>query len=131
MDNFYRENILDHYRNPRNFSDEKLEYNNEVGNPLCGDRIGMGIKIKASKTQSFKEENNIIEDIHFWGEGCAVSMSSASMFTEFVKGKTTEEAKKIGKEKILEFLGIELTPTRLKCALLPLEVFQNTLALVK
>lgn len=135
MDNFYRENILDHFRNPRNFGKLKnpdLTYEEE--NTLCGDRIGMGIKIKNQSVRQAQDKNSKgknIEEIKFWGEGCAISMATASMLTEEAKGLSVEEIKNLKKEKILKLLGIELTPTRLKCALLPLEVLHKTLALVK
>lgn len=117
----YRENILDHYKNPRNFGRLKnpaASY--EAGNPLCGDVIGMEIKVRSK----------IIDDIKFWGEGCAISQASASILTEKVKGKNLEEIKKIGKEGVLKMLGIQLSPVRLKCALLPLEVLQKAITLV-
>jgi len=122
----YRENILDHYKNPRNFGRlEKPGASYEAGNPLCGDTIGMDIKLI-----THNPELQTIGEIKFWGEGCAISQASASMLTEKVKGKSLEEIKKIGKEEILKMLGIELSPVRLKCALLPLEVLQKTIALL-
>lgn len=121
----YRENILDHYKNPRNFGRlEKPGASYEAGNPLCGDVIGMEIKT------IIHHPSSVIQDIRFWGEGCAISQASASMLTEKVKGKNLEEIKKIGKEEILKMLGIELSPVRLNCALLPLEVLQKTIALL-
>lgn len=97
-------------------------------NPFCGDKIEIDVKIK-NKEQRTK--NRIIEDIKFRAEGCAISMASASMLTERVLGKNIKDIKKLNTEDILEMLGITLTPTRLKCALLPLEVLHKTLALVK
>jgi len=125
MDDLYRENILDHFKNPRNYgklNDPDFEADEE--NISCGDRIGMQIKLKNSMPKS-------IEEIKFHGEGCAISMASASLLTEKVKGKTLEDAKKIGKDDIMKMLGVTLTPTRLKCGLLPLEVLSRTLSLVK
>lgn len=72
-----------------------------------------------------------VKEIKFWGEGCAISQASASMLTERIKGKITEEIKKITKDDILSMLGVQLSPTRLKCALLPLEVLQKVMALVE
>ncbi len=123
MDNFYRDNILDHYKNPRNFGRLKkpdVSYSEE--NVTCGDKIGMELKFKVQNSK-FK----IIEDVRFWGEGCAVSMASSSLLTQKVKGMDVLRVKNLGKEDILKLLGIELTPTRLKCALLPLEVLQKAL----
>jgi len=126
MDSIYRENILDHYKNPRNFGRlDRFDVTAEEYNPFCGDRIGMDIK--------WKMENGKwkIKEINFYGEGCAISMASASMLTENVKGKNLNDIKKLGTPDILKILGIDLTPTRLKCALLPLEVLHKTLALAK
>lgn len=123
MDDFYRENILDHYKNPRNFGRMKnpdIFYEEE--NPFCGDKIGMEIK--------WKIENGkwkIVKDVKFYGEGCAISMATASMLTGKVKGKSLQEIKKLKPKDILKLLGVNLTPTRLKCALLPLEVLDKTL----
>lgn len=127
MDDFYRENILDHFKNPRNFGriknpDAQLVENN----PFCGDKIGMGIKLKI-KNSKFKA----IKDIKFFGEGCAISMASASMLTEEVKNKSWANIIKLDRDYILKLLGIELTPTRLKCALLPLEVLHKVVNFVK
>ncbi len=121
MDNLYRDNILDHYKNPRNFGKlEKPDASAEENNPLCGDKIGMQIKLQ---TTNYKLQT--IKDINFYGDGCAISTASASMLTEKMKGKNIHEIKKLKTQNILEMLGIELTPTRLKCALLPLEVLQK------
>lgn len=130
MDDLYRQNILDHFKNPRNYAKmENPDFETEAENIFCGDRIGMGIKVSSRGRSAFGRK--IIEEIKFHGEGCAISMAAASMLTEIVKGKKIEEVKKIGKEDILKMLGTSFTPTRLKCALLPLEVLQKTLVLVK
>lgn len=143
MDNFYRENILDHYRNPRNFGPlVKSDLGGEDANISCGDRIGIQIKVKSpfgpSSVREFtprssgrgqKSKVKNIEDIRFYGEGCAISMASASLLTEKVKGMEVEKVKKLGRKDILNLLGIELTPTRLKCALLSLEVLQKVVNL--
>lgn len=122
MDNFYRENILDHYKNPKNFGKIKNpDFSSEENNPLCGDKIGMQIKCNVQNSK------RRINDIKFYGEGCAISVASASMLTEKVKGKTIKEVRKLKTDDILNLLGIELTPTRLKCALLPLEVLHKTI----
>lgn len=116
MDDFYRENILDHYRHPRNAGKlEQPTHSHEEHNPLCGDVIRMDLHVN---------ENNIIDQVAFTGKGCAISQASASMLTEMIQGKSLEEAKQIGKEQILEALGIEIGPVRLKCALLSLKVLK-------
>ena len=113
--NMYTELILEHYRNPANFGtlkDCNLESYDE--NPICGDKIRM----------QFKISNNEIEEIKFSGDGCAICMSSASMLTSHVKGMKLGEAKRVSKDDVFKLLGIELTPVRIKCALLPLKVLK-------
>ena len=127
MDNFYRENILDHYRNPKNFGRiENPDVASEEVNSLCGDKIGMQIKFKSQSCHGGTQVKSI-EEIGFYGEGCAISTASASMLTEKVKGMEIGNVKKLDAKDILKMLGIELTPTRLKCALLPLEVLHKAI----
>jgi nitrogen fixation NifU-like protein len=122
----YRENILDHYKNPRNFGRlEKPDASYEEGNPLCGDVIRMEIKGRKMEDGRWK-----MEEVKFWGEGCAISQASASMLTERVKGESFEKIKDLTKDDVVSMLGIELSPIRIKCALLPLEVLQKAIALV-
>ena len=116
MDDFYRENILDHYRHPRNAGAlENATHSHEEDNPLCGDVIRIDLHVN---------DDNVIDEVAFKGKGCAISQASASMLTEMIKGKTLDEAKQIGKEDILEALGIEIGPVRMKCALLSLKVLK-------
>jgi nitrogen fixation NifU-like protein len=115
LDDFYRQNILDHYQNPRNFGTlDKPDISAEDSNPLCGDKIRIDLLVK----------NGTIEDVRFSGVGCSISRAAASMLTEEVKGKTLEEVKAIGRDEVLEMLGIELGPVRLKCALLALKTLK-------
>jgi len=119
MDDFYKENILDHYRNPRNAGVlETPTYSHEEHNPFCGDVLRIDLHVN---------DQNIIDQVAFKGKGCAISQASASMLTEMLKNKTVEEAKAIGKEDILEALGIEIGPVRMKCALLSLKVLKGGL----
>ncbi|TMC96355.1 MAG: SUF system NifU family Fe-S cluster assembly protein [Chloroflexi bacterium] len=114
-DQFYREYILDHYKNPRNFGRlEKPDITHEEDNPLCGDVVGM----------DFKVTDGVIEDVRFHGRGCAISQASASLLTERLKGMALEDAKKIDKHDVLGELGIEISPARIKCALLSLKVLK-------
>ena len=116
MDDMYREVILDHYKNPRNFGTlDPADISYEDDNPLCGDKIRIDLRL---------DENNRIKEAAFSGHGCAISQASASMLTEEILGKTLDEVKQLGKEQILELLGIELGPVRLKCALLSLKVLK-------
>jgi nitrogen fixation protein NifU and related proteins len=114
-DQFYREFILDHYKNPRNFGRlEGADISHEEYNPLCGDLVGMDFLVR----------NGVIEDVRFHGRGCAISQASASLMTERLKGKSLEEARAISKDDVLEELGIDISPARLKCALLSLKVLK-------
>ena len=125
MDYLYREVILDHFKNPRNYGKIKNPSASfSLYNPACGDKIEMQIKLE---TRNSKQENRIIEEIKFGGEGCAISTASASMLTEKVLGRNIIDVQKLKTEDILKMLGITLTPTRLKCALLPLEVLHKAL----
>ena len=118
MDNLrdlYQEVILDHNRRPRNFGPlTAANHQAEGDNPLCGDVIGMDFRIK----------DGVIEDIRFHGRGCAISQASASLLTERLKGIPLEDAKKIGKADVLGELGIDISPARIKCALLSLKVLK-------
>jgi nitrogen fixation NifU-like protein len=111
----YKDIILDYYRNPRNFGDlQNPDVRAKDSNPLCGDIIEMQLKINDGK----------VGDIRFKGKGCAISQASASMLTEVVKGKTLDQIKAMGKPDVLQLLGIDPGPTRIKCALLGLKVLK-------
>lgn len=114
----YQEIILDHYRNPHNFGSLKNPTKkSETQNPSCGDKLTMEIV----------EKKGIVTEIAFKGEGCVISMASASMLTDFAKGKSTDELKKLKPETIINMVGIELGPSRLRCALLSLETLQKVI----
>ncbi len=114
-DSIYREIILDHYQNPRNRGIlDPNDYTYEDNNPLCGDEIRIDVRVK----------DGAVDVIAFSGQGCAISQASASILMELVEGKSLDEVKMIGKEELLEELGIELSPARLKCALLSLKVLK-------
>ena len=117
-EDMYRENILDHYKRPRNRG--KMagpDSSAHDTNPLCGDEISMFLKVKGGK----------LEDVKFEGTACAICIASASMLTEEAMGRGMEEARKLGKERLLSLVGIDPGPARLKCALLPLKVFKLAL----
>lgn len=112
----YSELILDHYQNPRNFGHlDNPTHKAQGSNPLCGDKITIETIIKDEK----------IIAIRFSGSGCAISMASSSLLTTFVKGKSKKDLKKIDKDFIIKMIGINLGVNRIKCALLPLAVFQK------
>jgi nitrogen fixation NifU-like protein len=114
-DHFYRESIIDHYKNPRNYGRlEHPDITHEENNPLCGDVVGM----------DFRVSDGVIEDIRFHGRGCAISQASASLLTERLKGLPLDDARKIGKDDVIRDLGIEISPARINCALLSLKVLK-------
>jgi nitrogen fixation NifU-like protein len=116
MDDMYREVILDHFKNPRNRGTlDPHDFSYEDENPLCGDKLRIDVRL---------DENQRVKDVAFMGRGCAISQASASMLTEAIQGKSLEEVKALTKDDILDLLGIDLGPVRLKCALLSLKVLK-------
>jgi nitrogen fixation protein NifU and related proteins len=114
----YREEFMEHYKHPQNrghMEDPTVEITED--NPMCGDVITIQLKIDGGK----------IEDAKFDGEACAVSVVSASLLTDEIKGKTVEEAESITKEELLEMVGGTLTTSRVKCAELPLLTLKGAL----
>jgi len=118
MDDLYRDYILEHYRRPHNFGvidEPSASY--EGSNPLCGDRITMQLRVT----------DGIVEQIGFTGRGCAISQASASLLTDEIKGKAIGEVTGFRADDLLELLGIEISPARLKCAMLSFESLQHLL----
>ncbi len=119
MDDLYRDEILEHYRQPHNFGTlDAPDAVYEGHNPLCGDRITMMLHVDA--------EGNVAE-VAFSGRGCAISQASASLLTDEVKGRPVAEVEAMKNQDILDLLGIEISPARLKCALLSLDTMQHAL----
>ncbi len=119
MDDLYRDYILEHYRRPHNFGvldDPTATY--EGSNPLCGDRITMMLGIR----------DGVVAEVAFTGRGCAISQASASLLTDEVKGKPVDEVAKLTPDDLLDLLGIEISPARLKCAPLSLDTLEHALA---
>jgi len=116
MDDLYREVIIEHYKNPgyRGHLDPH-DIRFEDNNPLCGDHIEITLRT---------DEKGNVADARFDGHGCAISQASADLLVESVIGKPIEEVKKLNKQDILDMLGIDLGPVRLKCALLSLKVLK-------
>ena len=117
MDALYREQILDHYKHPHNFGeldDADLEF--EDMNPLCGDEL---------RVQLRTDDEGRIEDVRFSGQGCAISQASASMVSDEIKGMTPDDLLRLDKSFVLELLGIDISATRMKCALLSLKVLKG------
>lgn len=115
MDDFYREEILEHYTHPHHYGRlEHPDISHEESNPLCGDQIRFDIQLA--------EDGQTIKDVRFSGVGCAISKASASMLSDMLIGQTLDEIRSLSKQDVLDALGIDLGPVRLKCALLPLKV---------
>ena len=116
MDDLYREQIIDRYKNPKMRGElDPHDYSYEDDNPLCGDQIRIDLRVNPE---------GIITEAVFSGEGCAISQASADLLIESIIGKSLEDVKRLSKETIIELLGIELGPVRLKCALLSLKVLK-------
>jgi nitrogen fixation NifU-like protein len=121
MDDLYRENILDHYKHPHNWSPPAdaiegpdLEFHDL--NPLCGDELTVQLAVG---------EDGRIEDIRFLGHGCAISQAAASMASDEVKGMNVRELLALDRSFVLDLLGIDISATRMKCALLSLKVLKG------
>lgn len=117
MDDLYRELILEHYKNPQYRGElDPHDISFEDENPLCGDHIRIDLRV---------DPNGIVTEAVFSGNGCAISQASADLLLETVIGKSIDEVKKLSKQDVLDLLGIELGPVRLKCALLSLKVLKG------
>ena len=118
FDELYRDNILDHYKNPRSHGEiEQADAQAEGMNPLCGDEVSIFVAL----------DGDTIEDVKFRGRGCAISQAATSMLMEMVKGRSAAEVADMSRDELLEEVGIPLTPVRLKCALLGLGVLKVAL----
>ena len=114
-DSIYREIILEHSKHPRNRGTlDPADFTYEDVNPMCGDEIRIDVRVR----------DEHISEIKFSGRGCAVSQASASILTEMAEGKTLAEVKGIGKDELLDEIGIPVSPARMNCALLGLKVLK-------
>lgn len=117
MDELYREQILEHYKHPHNFGrieDPDLEF--EDNNPFCGDEQHVTIRL---------DDDDRVAEVRFEGKGCAISTAATSMLTDELAGLSRDELVTLPKEKVLDLLGIDISATRMKCALLGLKVVKG------
>lgn len=114
----YRQQILDHYKNPRNYGklDEKT-YTHAGENPMCGDEIAIDVKLD--------DDEETIERIAFRGDGCAISQASASMLSQELHGMSVEEMREMDRDDVIDLLGVDISPMRVKCAVLAEKVVQD------
>ena len=116
MDDLYRDYILDHYKQPRNFGElEPHDLEAHDHNPLCGDEMGVHIRVAEGK----------IAELRFHGQGCAISQAAASIASEELIGMPVEDVSDLSASWVIEQLGIDISPTRRKCALLNLKVLRG------
>ena len=117
MDELYRDQILEHYKRPHHFGRlDEFDLDFEDTNPLCGDEQHVTIRL---------DEEGRVAEIAFDGKGCAISTAATSLLTDELAGKSREELLKLPKEFVLELLGIDISATRMKCAMLGLKVVKG------
>lgn len=114
----YRQQILDHYKNPRNYGEmEDPDFSHVGENPSCGDTIQVDVKLA--------DDDETIEQVAFSGDGCAISQAAASLLTEKLPGKRIDELQAMDTDDIVDMLGVDISPMRIKCAVLARQVAQD------
>ncbi|WP_297884954.1 Fe-S cluster assembly sulfur transfer protein SufU [uncultured Halorubrum sp.] len=114
----YRQQILDHYKNPRNYGElEDPDFTHVGENPSCGDTIQMEVRLD--------DAGETVEAVRFTGDGCAISMASASMLSERLHGMAVDELDALDTDDVTEMLGVDISPMRVKCAVLGRQVAQD------
>jgi nitrogen fixation NifU-like protein len=120
----YRQQILDHYKNPRNYGElEDATFEHVGENPMCGDTIKLFVKLG--------EDDETVEHVSFVGDGCAISQASASMLSQELQGMSVEAVREMDREDIFDLLGVEVSPMRIKCAVLAEKVAQDGAAIYR
>ena len=117
MDDLYREEILAHYKRPHNWGpmdDPDLEFSDT--NPLCGDELKVMLRVG---------DDNTVQEVRFDGHGCAISQAAASMASDEIKGMSVDDLVRLDRSFVLDLLGIDISATRMKCALLSLKVIKS------
>lgn len=114
----YRQQILDHYKNPRNYGEIEDSTFTHVGeNPMCGDTIEMDVVLD--------DDESTIEHVAFRGDGCAISQAAASMLSKKLQGMETDTLAEMDRDDIVDMLGVDVSPMRIKCAVLAEKVAQD------
>ncbi|WP_226022708.1 Fe-S cluster assembly sulfur transfer protein SufU [Halomicrobium salinisoli] len=114
----YRQQILDHYKNPRNSGELEDPTFTHIGeNPMCGDEIEMDVRLD--------DDEETIERVAFRGDGCAISQASASMLSEKLHGMRVDELEEMDRDDVVDMLGVDISPMRIKCAVLAEKVAQD------
>jgi nitrogen fixation NifU-like protein len=117
MDQLYREQILEHYKKPRNWGElDDPDFEFEDNNPLCGDVLKVQLKV---------DDAGVVEDLRFSGAGCAISQAAASLVSEEIRGMKVDDVVRMDRDAVLELLGIDISATRMKCAMLSLKVLKS------
>ena len=114
----YRQQILDHYKNPRNYGElENATFTHVGENPMCGDEITMDVVLD--------DDEETIEQVAFRGDGCAISQASASMLTQQLQGMSVDDRAAMDRDDVVDMLGVDISPMRIKCAVLAEKVAQD------
>ena len=114
----YRQQILDHYKNPRNYGElEDATFSHAGENPMCGDEITIDVVLD--------DDEDEIERVAFRGDGCAISQASASMLTDKLQGMSVDEMRELDRDDVIDMLGVDISPMRVKCAVLAEKVVQD------